>query len=230
MIIALSVGFTVWTKKKEKLGIVRAAQPIFLYIIAIGTLLMGCAIIPLSLDPGVVSMEGASIACMSMPWLLACGFSMAFSALFTKTHRIHTIMKNAAAFKRVKVTALDVVKPMVCLLLINIITLAVWTAIDPLISKTIVLQTNRLGQATKTENVCYSEHRSIFLSVLGVTNLGALCVAFVEAYLARNISVELSESAYIMKAIGLILWVSFMGIPVMIIAKENVSVRSGLID
>ena len=61
--------------------------------------------------------------------------------------------------------------------------------------------------------------------MLGVTNLGALCVAFVEAYLARNISVELSESAYIMKAIGLILLVFFMGIPVIIIAKDNVSTK-----
>ncbi|KAK1740311.1 GABA-B receptor-like protein [Skeletonema marinoi] len=223
VIIVLSIGFTVWTKKKEKIRIVKAAQPIFLYIIAIGTLLMGCAVIPLSLDPGVVSMEGASIACVSVPWLLACGFSMTFSALFTKTHRILTIMRNAAAFKRVKVTALDVAKPMICLLLANIITLSVWTGIDPRSSKTIVLQTNRFGKATETESICYSEHQSIFLSVLGVINLGALLVAFVEAYLARNISVELSESAYIMKAISIILLVCLMGIPVIIIAQENTS-------
>eukprot|EP00986_Skeletonema_menzelii_P011228 scaffold5693_cov141-Skeletonema_menzelii.AAC.35 len=225
LIIILSIGFTVWTKKKEKKYVVRAAQPIFLYIITIGTLLMGCAIIPLSLDPGVVSIEGASRACVSIPWLLSCGFSMTFSALFTKTHRILTIMRNAAAFKRVKVTPLDVAKPMVFLLLINIITLAVWTAIDPVISKTIVLETNRLGQATETENRCQSDHRGIFLAVLGITNIGALLVAFIEAYLARNIAVELSESAYIMKAIGIILLVCLMGIPVSIIASDNVSTK-----
>ncbi len=181
------------------------------------------SIIPLSLDPGVVSVEGASIGCIFMPWLLACGFSMTFSALFTKTHRILTIMRNAAAFKRVKVTALDVAKPMIALLFANIIVLAVWTGIDPLRSETIVLQTNSFDQPTVTENICYYEHRSIFFAVLGLINLGALFVAFVEAYLARNISVELSESAYIMKAISIILLVCCMGIPIVIIARDNVS-------
>ena len=225
VIIAASVGFAVWTKRKEKLRVVKAAQPIFLYIIAIGTLLMGSAIIPLSLDPGVVSEKGASIACIFTPWLLACGFSMTFSALFTKTHRILTIMRNAAAFKRVKVTALDVAKPMILLLLINIIILTVWTAIDPQKSETIVLQANSFDQPTATESTCSSEHDSIFLAMLGIINLGALLIAFVEAYLARNISVELSESAYIMKAISIILLVSFIGIPVIIIARENVSTK-----
>ena len=224
MIIFLSVAFTLWTKKKENLRVVKSAQPIFLYIITAGTLLMGSAIIPLSLDPGVVSLEGASRACIAMPWLLACGFSLTFSALFTKTHRILTIMRNAAAFKRVKVTAMDVAKPMIVLLVTNVIILSVWTGIDPLRSDTIVLQRNvPFLQPTVTENICYSDHRDVFLAVLGVINLGALFIAFVEAYLARNISVELSESAYIMKAISIILLVSFIGIPVIIIARENVS-------
>jgi hypothetical protein len=90
-------------------------------------------------------------------------------------------------------------------------------------SETIVLQTNSFDQPTVTENICYSEHRSIFFAVLGLINLGALFVAFVEAYLARNISVELSESAYIMKAISIILLVCCMGIPIVIIARDNVS-------
>jgi gamma-aminobutyric acid type B receptor len=184
---------------------------------------MGSAIIPLSLDPGVVSLEGASRACIAMPWLLACGFSLTFSALFTKTHRILTIMRNAASFKRVKVTALDVAKPMIALLFTNVIILAIWTGIDPLRSETIILERNSFLQPTVTENVCYSDNRGIYLGVLGVINLGALLVAFIEAYLARNISVELSESAYIMKVFFIILLVSFIGIPVIIIARENTS-------
>jgi len=223
VIVVTSIAFSVWTKMKEKKRVVKSAQPIFLYLIAAGTLLMGSAIIPLSLDPGVVSLEGASRACIAMPWLLACGFSLTFSALFTKTHRILTIMRNAASFKRVKVTALDVAKPMIALLFTNVIILAIWTGIDPLRSETIILERNSFLQPTVTENVCYSDNRGIYLGVLGVINLGALLVAFIEAYLARNISVELSESAYIMKVFFIILLVSFIGIPVIIIARENVS-------
>lgn len=41
-------------------------------------------------------------------------------------------MKNAAKMKRIKITAVDVIKPMISLLLINILILTIWTVIDPL--------------------------------------------------------------------------------------------------
>ena len=53
------------------------------------------------------------------------------------------------------------------------------------------------------------------------------------AYRARNIATELQESNYIFTAMALILLVSFIGVPVVIIARENVSafyfVSAGLI-
>lgn len=90
-IIAMAVASSIWTRHYRKKRVVRAAQPIFLQLISAGTLLMGCSIIPLTIDEGTTDQQGANIACMSFPWLLALGFSLTFSALFTKTHRINQV-------------------------------------------------------------------------------------------------------------------------------------------
>jgi len=74
VVIGLAFFVGVWTYRNRDHHVVRASQPIFLYIIAAGTLLMGASIIPLSFPPG-------GVACMSFPWLLAIGFTLVFSAL-----------------------------------------------------------------------------------------------------------------------------------------------------
>lgn len=48
-------------------------------------------------------------------------------------------MKNAARFRRVKITATDVMKPMVALLFVNIVILTVFTVVDPLHRETVVV-------------------------------------------------------------------------------------------
>jgi hypothetical protein len=72
---------------------------------------MGASIIPLAIDDGVASTHGCDIACQIFPWLLLNGFVIAFSALFTKTHRINKIL-NQPNFKRITITPLEVMKPM----------------------------------------------------------------------------------------------------------------------
>ena len=42
---------------------------------------MGSAIIPMSIDEGWTSKEGADAACMAFPWLFFIGWSLTFSAL-----------------------------------------------------------------------------------------------------------------------------------------------------
>lgn len=192
-------------------------------MICASSLPLASAIIPLTVDLGITSQEGANAACMSYPWLLALGFSLTFSALFTKTYRIVKIMENARRFKRIKLTASDVMKPMVVLLLINIIILLVWSIIDPITHETIVVEQDPFGRSTNTYGVCSSQHQTIFICVLGVINLGILLFAVLQAYRARNISTELQESTYIFQAMALCLLVSFIAIPVIIIARENVS-------
>lgn len=142
-------------------------------------------------------------------------------------------MKSAVKMRRLKLTVTDVMKPMVVLLVINVAVLTLWTVIDPLQRNTIVVSQDKFGRNVETFGVCGSDHGYIFLAVLCVINLGSLIFAVVQAYRARIISTELQESTYIFVAMALILLVSFIGVPVLFIARDNTSayyfVMAGLI-
>ena len=114
IIILLSLGFMIWTFIHRKERVVKASQPMFLAIICLGTLMMGSSIIPMSLDDGVISSDGKSIACMAMPWLFVIGFGITFSALFAKTWRVNQLFSNMFR-KRVQLRGRDVMAPLVIL-------------------------------------------------------------------------------------------------------------------
>mmetsp|Transcript_28510 Transcript_28510/g.60418 ORF Transcript_28510/g.60418 Transcript_28510/m.60418 type:complete len:308 (+) Transcript_28510:2113-3036(+) len=130
-------------------------------------------------------------------------------------------MRSAARLKRVKVTATDVVKPMVALLTINVIILTIWTIIDPLELRTVAVAQDSFFRDVETYSICSSKNMSIFLAILCVINLGSLLFALYQAYMARKISTEFQESTYIFLAMTLILLVSFIAIPVMVVAQDN---------
>ena len=149
------------------------------------------------------------------------GSNHQFCHRFTKTHRVNQIMRSTARFERVKVTAADVIKPMIALLMLNAAVLTIWTVIDPLQRQTVVVTQDPFLRNVETYGVCDSDHVLIFLAILCVINLGSLIFALFQAYKARKISTELQESSYIFLAMSIILLVSFIGIPVIIIARDN---------
>lgn len=171
-----------------------ASQPIFLLLIAFGTFMMGTAIIPMSLDDDIVeSSSGIDGACMTMPWLLSLGWCFTFSALFSKTRRVNIIFHNPG-FRRVKVNAVDVVRPMLVLLALNIIVLGVWTGVSPLEWNREVVDYDAFGRPSESIGKCTCDNLAWFLAPLVVINLGALVFAMHQAYAARKIS-TVSERA-----------------------------------
>ena len=135
IIAIMSLGFVFWTLVNRKTRVVRASQPAFMAMICAGTLIMGSAIIPLSIDDENVeiSQRGTDIACQSAPWLVVLGFCTIFSALFSKTWRIVKILEKAKKFERIKIATRDVLAPYFALLAVNVITLICWTVINPLV-------------------------------------------------------------------------------------------------
>ena len=109
-------------------------------------------------------------------------------------------MWSTAKFKRIKLTARDVMKPMIALLFLNIIALTVWTIIDPLQlqSEQIGLAQDKFVRDVEAYSVCSSDHASIFIAILRVINLGSCLFSSVQAYQARNIPTDLSESRYLL--------------------------------
>jgi hypothetical protein len=109
-------------------------------------------------------------------------------------------MQSAAKFKRIKLTAKDVMKPMIALLFVNIIVLVVWTVIDPLHVETTNIGFDEFDRTIESRSTCRSEHEKIFYSILGLVNMGSLAFSVIQAYQARKISTEFNESNYIFVA------------------------------
>ena len=74
IILASSLVSLCWVIKYREKTIVKSAQPQFLFLLILGIVIMGLAIVPMGLDDSVVSIEGASIACMVTPWMVVVGF------------------------------------------------------------------------------------------------------------------------------------------------------------
>mmetsp|Transcript_5580 Transcript_5580/g.11781 ORF Transcript_5580/g.11781 Transcript_5580/m.11781 type:complete len:215 (-) Transcript_5580:588-1232(-) len=126
-----SLLFIVWIERSKTVRIVRASQPIFLLFICTGVFLMGSSIIPLSIDDEIASAYACSVSCMLVPWLYAIGFALVFAALYSKTKRVMLLLQ-AKRIRRIKVTARDVMLPLICLLTANVLVLSLWTALSPL--------------------------------------------------------------------------------------------------
>ena len=134
-------------------------------------------------------------------------------------------MQSAQRLQRITLTARDVMKPMVLILFLNIIVMTAWNTTDPLHRKTIVVNTDIFDRELETYPICSSTHAAIFLAILGVINFGSLAITFIQAYLARNLPTEFSETRYIFLVLSVFLYVSVLGIPIIILAGRSVDTR-----
>lgn len=213
-----SLFFTAFVYTHRKARVIRVMQPMFLLTICIGVAILGTAMIPMGIDDGLVSERGADIACMSTPWLLSIGFSLAFSALFSKLWRINKLFNRSAGIQRIVVRSRDVLKPFALLFTLNLGLLTAWTATDPPQWQRFAID----GQDWNTYGKCvYGKAATIFVSLIAAVNFIALVMAFVQAYRARNISDEFSESKYIGVAIYGWLQICLIGGPIPFLIDED---------
>lgn len=221
-----ALGFGVWTYRSRNVRVVRVAQPMFLIMVALGVFVMASSIIPLSFDdggfPGSQTDRDSALICMSVPWLGFCGFTITFSALFSKTMRINRIFHSKVPFGRVKVTVRDVMGPFVVLLSANIVVLICWTVIDPLVYvRDAYPGTDGWNRIISTYGSCQSNHVARYLIPLACVNLSVLVIANWQAYVSRAIESEFAESKYIAMTIASLLQASLSGVPILFVVRDN---------
>merc|ERR1712150_253748 len=73
---------------------------------------------------------------------------------------------------------------------------------------------------SESEGMCTSPNK-IFVVLLLVLNFGILGFANVQAYRARGVAVEFSESSYIARAMGMILVVFFVAVPLFFLVERD---------
>jgi hypothetical protein len=158
---------------------------------------------------------------------MCLGFCITFSALFSKTWRINRVFQSKDKFVKVKVTERDVMIPFVILLSLNVLVLSLWSALAPL--KYVRLPhpgTDDWNRVISTYGVCQSETDRIggavpYMVILGAIILGVIVMANVQAYQARGIQSEFSESKYIALVMVSFLQSICTGAPVLFLVNDN---------
>mmetsp|Transcript_31805 Transcript_31805/g.65305 ORF Transcript_31805/g.65305 Transcript_31805/m.65305 type:complete len:897 (-) Transcript_31805:96-2786(-) len=228
VVAVTSISFAGWTFHNRKTRVARASQPPFLVIICVGAIIMASSIITMSFDDQYFSTKAASVACMATPWLLSTGFATTFSALFSKTWRINKVLTQPNRFQRVTVGVKDVISPFIAFFTTNSIILICWTILAPLefIRTANKVGTDQFNRTISSYGSCMaaSDTRAdptLFAGFLAAWN--TLIVAFTtyQAYVARNISTDYSESKYIAYCIVSILQAFIMGIPIVILLNQS---------
>mmetsp|Transcript_13503 Transcript_13503/g.19914 ORF Transcript_13503/g.19914 Transcript_13503/m.19914 type:complete len:677 (+) Transcript_13503:110-2140(+) len=229
IIVLLSFGFLVWTWIRRTHRVVKASQPFFLIMICIGAFVLGSSIVPMGFDDERCDIEDSKCqkslnsACMSVPWLFYPGLCTVFSALFSKLWRINIILAKSKKFTKVKIMPKDVLVPYVLLLLSNIIVLTCWTVIDPL---TYVRQegtgSDVWNRVNSSIGKCASaSDSSPYTITLGTISIVTLVLANVQAFRARKVHTELSESRFIAYIMVGLLQLVLVGIPMYYLTEDN---------
>jgi hypothetical protein len=132
------------------------------------------------------------------------GLTVTFAALFSKLWRINQLF-HATSFRRLRVTERDVLMPFAGLFTLNALLLIVWTIVDPLRWERLAVE----GEEWKTYGTCQSDDTGYILMYLIVAvDVCALLLACYQAYRARNISSDFSESGSVGLAVFTWLYVS----------------------
>ncbi|GKY95839.1 hypothetical protein MPSEU_000544500 [Mayamaea pseudoterrestris] len=126
--VYISSMFTVvWVFLHRSHRVVKAAQPMFLYILAFGTSVLGSTILCFINDESYGwSAEQLGKACISVPWLITWGLMIIYLALFSKLWRVQKVLQ----FSRREIKILDVLWPAVLLMSAALVVLTCWTVLD----------------------------------------------------------------------------------------------------
>eukprot|EP00977_Amphora_coffeiformis_P000770 scaffold162_cov176-Amphora_coffeaeformis.AAC.30 len=226
-IVILSAALCLaWTLCHRTHVIVKAAQPFFLLVLLLGVVILSSTLIPLSFDdngdPEKMKGNYAVGICMSIPWLAFTGFSIVFSALFSKTWRVNKLFHRRHSHLRLQVSTSDVLAPFAVLFTANVVVLICWTVIDPL---TYVRQvgdgTDFWNREIESYGSCNSDKALAFLIPLALINFAVLAIACWQAFEARNLESEFAESRYIGLSVACLFQAFLTALPVVAIVKDE---------
>jgi len=148
--------------------------------------------------------------------LYSVGFSITFGTLYAKIRRVYKVMQSAVEMRRVTVSLQETFLVVGLVLLIDVAILTVWTVVDPLQWQRAVITADQYGYALSSEGHCYSEHWTIFVSIIAAYHLLLMCKACYVCYLARNLP-ERFATKYVSIAVFSNMQILVVALPVLVI-------------
>ena len=219
MCVALmtALSFAAFLVRYRTMMILKTMQPVFLMAVCGGVFIMAMTILPLSLDDQILSEAGADAACMAIPWTLSMGMTVIFSALFSKLWRVNKLF-STSTFRKLVVKEKDVLAPFALLFSLNAILLITFNVVDPLRSERLTVE----GEEWKSYAACRAGTVGYALMYsISAINMVALLLACYQAFQARNISGEFSESKSVGLAVGCWLQVLLVGFPALYLVDPD---------
>ena len=219
LLCSILLAFAVWYYEDQKT--IKSNQPVFLYILLIGTFVMAWSILFLSFDESNVSTEEydeppfLDVSCTLFPWFLTLGYILIYSAMFMKLWRLNRVLQSF----RSKVHVKQVLWPCIALLGVSVIILTVWTTVEPL-----QWERNPVDEEfpqDETYGQCASPNDIWFTVSLGVVLLVTTLLAGFMAWRTRDVDAKFSESNWIFTTIVLQVQILIVGIPVLIIVQRQ---------
>jgi 7 transmembrane sweet-taste receptor of 3 GCPR len=200
----------------RKDGIILRAQPFFLKLLCMGSIVMSTSILTLSWDEGAGwSDQQLDVACTMTPWFFFLGHILTFCALFTKLWRIDKVM----TFRRQAVTVNSVLLPTFALLTVTLAVLIVWTVVDAWKWERVVIR--EIPSASFGQ--CQSENVWPFLGPLAGILFGAEAATFYFAWKTADVPEDFRDSGAVMYSSFTQLQSWAIGGPMLLLLKNSSS-------
>lgn len=217
----LSVCFALWVFTYQDERVIRASQPVFLYLICAGTFVMALSVFTLGIEDDIASEKLTSITCMASYYLFSLGFTAVISVLFSKMWMLGQVFQKPRNEQRIQITNQNILVPFFIVFGLNCLVLLVWTILDnQRWVRMPMLNNNPYSLAIddgSTVGWCVSEHTSWYLGLLGVFNIAVLLLSLVQSYECRRITTEYAESGWVTIAIATTAQAWFIGLPLCIL-------------
>jgi hypothetical protein len=147
------------------------------------------------------------------------GFTIVFMALSSKLWRINKIFSGSQSYRKIRVTERDVIVPFIVIFTLNVALLITRTVLGTLHFEWKTIDNNPANMIPSCECGGTAE-LVLMLSNYVVTGV-AFILTCVQAYIARNISDEFSETKRLRIALFAWLQIALVVVPVMLPLKEQ---------
>jgi len=207
-----AIATIVWVYIRRKHRVLAGAQPEFLYVLALGSMVSASTILTLSFDESQGwSTKSLDRACQASTWLVTMGVIITYGALFAKLWRVNKVLQ----FKKRKITIRQVAWPMLVLVVCAVIVLSVWTAVDGLKWTREIL--NDTGESI---GKCDGDNVGVYIGIIAALMLIPTILTGLMAYKTKDVSDHYSEARWIWILFLVQLEVFLVAVPTVILLRD----------
>mmetsp|Transcript_11610 Transcript_11610/g.32144 ORF Transcript_11610/g.32144 Transcript_11610/m.32144 type:complete len:812 (+) Transcript_11610:243-2678(+) len=204
--------------------IIRVAQPFFLALVVVGTIVDTTSIIFMSRDNRDYSVQALDRACLTWPILLSVGHMMTTATLAAKIYRVKRLVDAGLNFRRVQVSVAQVSLFILLFVALDVIVLLVWFTTDPFRWTLKESSTDLTGYVNEAFGQCASEGDNywVYPMAIAVLHVSVLLYANYLAYKTARyhaISDAKSVAICLFNSIQLLL----IGAPILALVGDNIA-------